>query len=156
MDLKNTLGKKSDQPGDFCLHRYQQHHWWSKETKMEMAGPCSVDEYIKAPTYSTALKWISSGKRKQGRPLGTWRRTIETEMKQGRHGTKSTGVPKTGLTADILLMSYAPVGAKRTRADYGRHSGLMFSTLDSGSRGLGLSPKAFYTHRQLPLSTQEY
>ena len=32
---------------------------------------------------------------------------------------RSTGLPKTGLTqtGDVLLMPYAPVGAKRTRAE---------------------------------------
>ena len=28
-----------------------------------------------------ALRWAPPGKRKRGRPLGTWRRTIEEEMK---------------------------------------------------------------------------
>ena len=27
-----------------------------------------------------ALRWAPPGKRKRGRPLGTWRRTVESEM----------------------------------------------------------------------------
>ena len=29
----------------------------------------------------TAIKWTPAGKRKKGRPKGTWRRTIDQEMK---------------------------------------------------------------------------
>ena len=29
-----------------------------------------------------ALRWTLPGKRKRGRPLGTWRRTVEEEMKE--------------------------------------------------------------------------
>ena len=31
------------------------------------------------------------------------------------HQTRSTGLHKTGLTGDVLLMPNAPMGAKRTR-----------------------------------------
>ena len=30
----------------------------------------------------TALRWAPPGKRKRGRPLGTWRRTVEEEMRE--------------------------------------------------------------------------
>ena len=46
-----------------------------------MVGSCAEDEQEQTSTHSdTALKWAPSGKRKRGRLLGTWRKTIEDEM----------------------------------------------------------------------------
>ena len=52
-----------------------------------------------------ALRWTPPGERKRGRPLGTWRRTIEEEMKAA------------GKTWNEVSLPYAPPGAKRIDDD---------------------------------------
>lgn len=48
---------------------------------MEMDGPCSADEYIKAPTYNIEMDTIGQ-KESEQTIIGTWRRTMVYELKE--------------------------------------------------------------------------
>ncbi|GFR92088.1 hypothetical protein ElyMa_006192100 [Elysia marginata] len=55
-----------------------------------------------------ALMWNPQGARKKGRPQGTWRRSVESkEWSQGRHGTSSIDLPRTGVNGGSLWVPYA-------------------------------------------------
>lgn len=56
--------------------------------------------------------------RERGNPLGTWRRTIEEEMKAAgtvSHGKKSAAWPRIEMAGGNLPASYASARAKRTK-----------------------------------------
>jgi len=65
-------------------------------------------------TMKIALRWTPPGKRKQGRPKNTWRRTITSELKKmGYHGVKHRGLQVTECNGGRRLMPYVPLGMKR-------------------------------------------
>ena len=83
-----------------CLRRILKIRWEQHVTNREVnkrAGACCIVEEIKKrrrrwlghvlrmsktrPTH-VALRLMPPGKRRRGRPLGTWRRTIEEEIKK--------------------------------------------------------------------------
>jgi hypothetical protein len=52
----------------------------------------------------TALRWAPPGKRKRGRLLGTWRRTVEDEWPQrANHGMRQVGWLKTEMAGEDSL-----------------------------------------------------
>ncbi|KAK7494145.1 hypothetical protein BaRGS_00014618 [Batillaria attramentaria] len=57
------------------------------------------------------LKMDTTREKEEGRPMGTWRRTVEEEMKTAGQ-TSSAGLPMTVMPGD-LVAPYAPAGAKR-------------------------------------------
>ena len=59
--------------------------------------------------FQVILKWTSPGKR--GRPLGTWRRTVEEEMKLAG-GKTWNELSRTVLAGGNMLAPYAPVEAE--------------------------------------------
>ena len=83
-----------------CLHRILRLRWeqhiTNKEVSRRTGINCIVEEVMqrhwrwlghilwmsKLRYTHVALRWTTPGKRKRGRPLGTWRRTIEEEMKR--------------------------------------------------------------------------
>ena len=82
-----------------CLRRILQIRWQQHVTNVEVSrrtGINSIVDEVKRRRWSwlghalrmnknrhphTVLRWAPPGKRKRGRPLGTWRRTVEMEMK---------------------------------------------------------------------------
>ena len=83
-----------------CLRRILRLHWEQHVTNKEVSrrtGIKNVVQEIKQRRWrwlghilrmsktrhpNVALRWAPPGKRKRGRPLGTWRRTVEEEMKE--------------------------------------------------------------------------
>ena len=62
-----------------------------------------------APTYSIEMDTIGHMKKNDGGQIKGDREDLVRDQ--------PAGLPKTGLTGDVLLMPYAPVGAKRTRVE---------------------------------------
>ena len=61
-----------------------------------------------------ALAWAPPEKRGRGRPMGTWRRTIEAEMEEaGKNWNELRWVAQTGLDRGALLTVCTALGAKR-------------------------------------------
>ena len=85
-----------------CLRRILKIRWEQRVSNKEVAertGIPNIVEEIKRRRWKwlghvlrmhknrhpyVALKWTPQGKRSRGRPLGTWRRTVEGEMKAAR------------------------------------------------------------------------
>ena len=82
-----------------CLRRILRIRWEQRVTNKEISRRTGINNIVKDVTQrrwrwfghvlrmnknrhpSAALRWTPPGKRKRGRPLGTWRRTIEEKMK---------------------------------------------------------------------------
>ena len=83
-----------------CLRRILKLHWRQHITNKEVSertGVNSIVAEVKQRRWRwlghvlrmdrkrlphTVLRWAPPGKRKRGRPLGTWRRTVEGEMRE--------------------------------------------------------------------------
>ena len=83
-----------------CLRRILKIHWEQRITNEEISrrtGVNNITEEVKKRRWKwlghllrmdrnrhphAALRWAPPGKRRRGRPLGTWRRTIESEMRE--------------------------------------------------------------------------
>ena len=83
-----------------CLRRILKIHWEQRITNEEISrrtGVNNITEEVKKRRWKwlghllrmdrnrhphAALRWAPPGKRRRGRPLGTWRRTVENEMKE--------------------------------------------------------------------------
>ena len=82
-----------------CLRRILRIHWEQHITNKEISRRTGIDNIVdevkrrrwrwlghvlrmaKTRHPHAALRWAPPGKRRRGRPLGTWRRTVEDEMK---------------------------------------------------------------------------
>jgi len=66
-------------------------------------------------TPKIALRWTPPGKRKQGRPKNTWRRTITSELKEMgiSWGEAQRILQVTECNGGRRLMPYVPLGMKR-------------------------------------------
>ncbi|XP_071141986.1 uncharacterized protein [Mytilus edulis] len=65
---------------------------------------------------NVALRWTPEGKRKRGRPKTTWRRTIETEMKERGYTWETIEKKqKTERSGGNLSLPYVPKGITRTK-----------------------------------------
>jgi len=83
-----------------CLRRILKLHWQQHVTNREVSKRTGINNIVaevkqrrwrwlghilrmgKNRLPHTALRWAPPGKRKRGRPLGTWRRTVEEEMRE--------------------------------------------------------------------------
>ena len=83
-----------------CLRRILKLHWQQHITNMEVSRRTGINNVVAEITQRrwrwlghvlrmprsrlprAALRWAPPGKRKRGRPLGTWRRTVEGEMRE--------------------------------------------------------------------------
>ena len=83
-----------------CLRRILRVHWQDHISNVEVSrrtGINNIVDEVKRRRWSwmghalrmdkkrlphAALKWTPPGKRKRGRPLGTWRRTMDNEMRE--------------------------------------------------------------------------
>ena len=83
-----------------CLRRILKLHWQQHVTNEEVSRRTGINNIVaevrqrrwrwlghvlrmpKSRYPHTALRWAPPGKRKRGRPLGTWRRTVEEEMRK--------------------------------------------------------------------------
>ena len=83
-----------------CLRRILKLHWTQHVTNDEVSKRTGINSIVaevkqrrwrwfghvlrmnKKRLPYTALRWTPPGKRKRGRPMGTWRRTVEEEMRE--------------------------------------------------------------------------
>ncbi|KAI8493069.1 hypothetical protein Bbelb_290730 [Branchiostoma belcheri] len=85
-----------------CLRRILKIHWEQRITNKEVSRRTGIPNIVVEVKHRrwkwlghilrmnknrhpyVALRWTPQGKRKRGRPLGTWRRTVEEEMKAAK------------------------------------------------------------------------
>ncbi|XP_060570017.1 uncharacterized protein LOC132728386 [Ruditapes philippinarum] len=117
-----------------CLRRILKIRWQQHVTNVEVnrrSGITNIVQEVKSRRWRwlghvlrmntqrhphKVLRWTPQARGKRVRPLGTWRRTIEEEMKAaGKTWNELNWLAQDRVAGGDLLVPYAPPGAKRIK-----------------------------------------